>query len=108
MKAAQRCGLNTPDVRLRSFIDKNGFELDCLEIIRYDRVEQKGKIRRLHQEDLCQGLSIVSSRKYTQDGGPGFDALFQFTRNHTKPSAIHQNELVGLQQNLWVKYPKFS
>ena len=38
---------------------------------RYDRfVGEDGGIRRIHQEDLCQALSIPPARKYTMDGGP--------------------------------------
>lgn len=39
---------------------------------RYDRTaDPQGRIRRLHQEDLCQALSVDPSRKYQADGGPG-------------------------------------
>lgn len=38
---------------------------------RYDRVQEHGRWRRLHQEDLCQALSVSPGRKYQIDGGPG-------------------------------------
>lgn len=38
---------------------------------RYDRVpDSSGQIPRLHQEDLCQTLSVPPDQKYTADGGP--------------------------------------
>ena len=38
---------------------------------RYDRiVDHEGGVRRIHQEDLCQALSIPPAKKYTMDGGP--------------------------------------
>jgi len=44
---------------------------------RYDRERQDdGLIRRVHQEDACQALSIDPKRKYqTADGGPSLKAL---------------------------------
>jgi len=38
---------------------------------RYDRVVRPSGIARVHQEDLCQALSVMPSAKYQADGGPG-------------------------------------
>ena len=38
---------------------------------RYDRVEVNGNMRRLHQEDFCQTLSVMPHSKYQNEGGPG-------------------------------------
>lgn len=39
---------------------------------RYDRVrDASGRWRRVHQEDLCQALSVPPTLKYQTDGGPG-------------------------------------
>jgi serine/threonine-protein kinase HipA len=47
-------------------------EWDVLVSERYDRVVVNGQWRRLHQEDLCQALSVPPSKKYQRhDGGPG-------------------------------------
>jgi serine/threonine-protein kinase HipA len=44
-----------------------------LLVSRYDRAEQNGTWRRLHQEDFCQALGRPPSAKYqhNQTGGPG-------------------------------------
>jgi serine/threonine-protein kinase HipA len=43
---------------------------------RFIREDAKGKsILRLPQEDLCQALSVPSSKKYQKDGGPGFEPI---------------------------------
>lgn len=42
---------------------------------RYDRQYRNGRWARLHQEDLCQALSVEPFRKYQQDGGPGVGAI---------------------------------
>lgn len=38
---------------------------------RYDRRLQDGRWMRLHQEDMCQALSVHPRQKYQSDGGPG-------------------------------------
>lgn len=38
---------------------------------RYDRQRRGGVWRRIHQEDMCQALSVHPSLKYQSDGGPG-------------------------------------
>ena len=52
---------------------------------RYDRVEQHGRWRRLHQEDFCQALGKPPSAKYelNQTGipGPTLAEMFAVTRN---------------------------
>ena len=53
----------------------------CLLIARYDRRSgPDGVVRRLHQEDFCQALSIVPGRKYAAEGGPGFPQCFDLVR----------------------------
>ncbi len=51
----------------------------ALVVERFDRLvpdHAEGRpILRLPQEDLCQALSVPSSRKYQKDGGPGFEEI---------------------------------
>ncbi|MEZ5086798.1 MAG: type II toxin-antitoxin system HipA family toxin [Tessaracoccus sp.] len=43
---------------------------------RYDRIaDGDGVLRRLHQEDLCQAMSVHPSQKYQSEGGPGVGAV---------------------------------
>lgn len=67
MKLAKRCGLPVADVSLESF-----GETAAIVSKRYDRfiAEPGGDVLRLHQEDLCQATSTLSSKKYAEDGGP--------------------------------------
>lgn len=42
-----------------------------IAVTRYDRlVTTEGAIGRIHQEDMCQALSVHPARKYQSDGGP--------------------------------------
>lgn len=66
MRTAERCGVATAHVDYRFFEDE-----PALIVERYDRVRDvSGAVVRLHQEDLCQALSVMPDSKYTEDGGP--------------------------------------
>jgi serine/threonine-protein kinase HipA len=77
---ARRIGLNAPEVTT----GKAG-RRTYLMVKRYDRVEQQGRWRRLHQEDFCQALGKPPSAKYesNQTGipGPTLVDMFAVTRN---------------------------
>lgn len=36
----------------------------CLRVHRFDRIRSNGRVRRLHQEDLCQALGLAVGSKY--------------------------------------------
>lgn len=66
MRTAERCGVAVAHADYRSFEDE-----PALIVERYDRVrDASGTVVRMHQEDLCQALSVMPDRKYTEDGGP--------------------------------------
>ena len=54
---------------------KNVLDLKYLEIERYDRQIISGKYVRIHQEDFCQVLGVLSNKKYQDEGGPGIKML---------------------------------
>ncbi len=68
MNLAARSGLRTARTTILSFA---GSEVLVSE--RYDRQREAGGVRRIHQEDACQALSvmtIVPEQKYEEFGGP--------------------------------------
>jgi serine/threonine-protein kinase HipA len=67
MRAAAALGLETA----RTDVLDLGDGVSVLVSHRYDRIEVAGRWRRLHQEDLCQALSVMPARKYQDQGGPG-------------------------------------
>ncbi len=66
LDAARRAGLVVSRSQIVSFRDES-----VLVIERYDRRVVNGEFVRIHQEDLCQALSVWPSYKYQSDGGPG-------------------------------------
>jgi serine/threonine-protein kinase HipA len=47
----------------------------AMVVRRFDRLEEAGRIRRLHQEDFCQALGLSRYAKYESAGGPGIERL---------------------------------
>jgi serine/threonine-protein kinase HipA len=76
-RAASRLGLPAAASELIEFGD-----VRAIVSTRYDRTrDDAGRLHRLHQEDLCQALSINPTRKYQADGGPGVGEIADlFTR----------------------------
>lgn len=78
MASAGRLGL---DVARTSFTLFGGQPAILVE--RYDRRRSAaGELVRIHQEDMCQALSVDPSMKYETDGGPGVDRIVQLLRQH--------------------------
>jgi serine/threonine-protein kinase HipA len=80
LRLAARIGLTVPHAEIRWAQD-----VPYLLIERYDRIVRNHQVQRIHQEDFCQALGIVSARKYQSDGGPDFKACFDLLYNTTQP-----------------------
>lgn len=66
MKIAREIGLPAAEVNYRFF----GRE-EAIVVTRYDRAfVADGAVHRLHQEDLCQAMSVFPQAKYADQGGP--------------------------------------
>lgn len=83
MKLARSIGLKTAGVEVRQ---TEG--IDYLLIERFDRKTQGSVTTRLHQEDFCQALGIVSEMKYQNEGGPSFKQSFELLRSASSAPAI--------------------
>jgi serine/threonine-protein kinase HipA len=64
MKLARVILSNVPEIEL---LEAEGNPY--LEITRYDRYIKNKVVQRIHQEDFCQALGIVSDNKYQKGGG---------------------------------------
>lgn len=89
MKLAKSFGLPVPVVDLLKIAGKDVFVIE-----RYDRIKDGNLIQRLHQEDFCQALGIMSTSKYQNDGGPGIADIFNtITKVCTVPALETQKFL---------------
>jgi serine/threonine-protein kinase HipA len=64
MKLAKIVLSNVPEIELLEAESR-----PYLEITRYDRFVDNKTVQRIHQEDFCQALGIVSDKKYQAGGG---------------------------------------
>jgi serine/threonine-protein kinase HipA len=90
MRLADSMGLRV--AKVETLIVK---DINLLNVMRYDRIlEQKGLITRLHQEDFCQALGIISEKKYQKEGGPSLVDCFNLVRKATTEPALDLKRLL--------------
>jgi hypothetical protein len=65
MTAARTLGLAAAVTRFEAFDDETAIVVE-----RFDRTTRNGALVPVHQEDLCQALSVPPALKYQSDGGP--------------------------------------
>jgi len=90
MKSAKGVGIDTADVEIGKIKD-----VRYLLIARYDREIKDNKVKRIHQEDFCQALGILSLNKYQADGGLGLKECFDLL-DITRMPAGSRNMLMKL------------
>jgi len=74
-------------------------DMEYLLVERYDRIYRgdSGRepvIERLHQEDFCQALGIVSEMKYQKEGGPSLKQCFALLREVSSTPVIDLSRLL--------------
>ncbi len=89
MRLAKLVGIDVPDAQIRTVNDMPYFLVE-----RYDRVHDDGAIKRLHQEDFCQALSIMPDVKYEREGGPSFARCQDVLREASAKPAADQIALL--------------
>jgi serine/threonine-protein kinase HipA len=81
LRFAARMGLRSAHSEVVRFDDELAIVVE-----RYDRTSVGGKLVRIHQEDMCQALSIHPGRKYESEGGPGIPKIMDLL-NYSSDSA---------------------
>ncbi len=66
----------------RSEVRRFGDEV-AIVVERYDRLRRGRTLSRVHQEDICQALGVLSSSKYQSDGGPTPARIIEVLRTHS-------------------------
>jgi serine/threonine-protein kinase HipA len=90
MRLAAAIGLDVAPVEARILRDRT-----FLLIQRYDRaIGDDGLVRRIHQEDFCQALSVVPETKYASEGGPAFRDCFALLRRVAARPAVDALKLL--------------
>jgi serine/threonine-protein kinase HipA len=82
LKLLAAIGLPAAEAQMATYGERR-----VLIVERFDRLWTKdGRLLRLPQEDCCQALSVVPSRKYQSDGGPGIEAMLHLLRGSDSPA----------------------
>jgi serine/threonine-protein kinase HipA len=92
MALAGALKLDVARTQIQTIAD-SGQQRHYLLVERYDRLPSVPG-QRLHQEDFCQALGIVSEHKYQNEGGPSLAQAFALLRSATRPSALHTLKLL--------------
>ena len=82
LELARAVGLPVVDSRITHFEDEVAIVVE-----RYDRIRTAAGLRRVHQEDICQALSIPPTRKYQNEGGPGIRDIVELLRTYSGNAA---------------------
>lgn len=88
MMLAKEVRLNVAEVRYAP-------ELDAVVVTRYDRkIDVNNRLRRLHQNDICQVLGIPSGKKYESECGPSLQVCFKAVLERSAQPAADKKRLI--------------
>jgi serine/threonine-protein kinase HipA len=83
LKLTEAFGLHSAKIKIADFTGNR-----TLVIERFDRRwTADNRLLRLPQEDCCQSLSVLPTRKYESDGGPGMGAILELLKGSDDPEA---------------------
>jgi len=84
LAAARRAGL----LAVRTQVTRFG-DVSALVVERFDRRPANQAFGRVHQEDLCQAMSVPPSGKYQSEGGPGPREVAALLRRVMRPGEAY-------------------
>jgi serine/threonine-protein kinase HipA len=92
LRLARTAGLIVPNSTVQHFGDEVAIVVE-----RYDRIRQRDRWVRIHQEDLCQALGIHPARKYENEGGPNAARIVELLRSQ---SSAHEEDISSFVDSL--------
>jgi len=81
LELARSLGMAVPNSAILNFENEIAIVVE-----RYDRIRASARLKRVHQEDMCQALALPPTRKYESEGGPGVAAIFNLLRTNSSNS----------------------
>jgi len=96
LELARSFNLPVANSEIRRFKDQIAIVIE-----RYDRVRTGGTIRRVHQEDVCQAMSLPPTRKYQSDGGPGVHEIAELLTTFSTAPVEDTKTFVGAVAFNW-------
>jgi serine/threonine-protein kinase HipA len=74
----------------------------AIVIERYDRLHKGNAILRVHQEDACQALGIMPTKKYQNEGGPSAFDIVQLLRTYSTDRAADVDTFIAAVGFNWL------
>jgi serine/threonine-protein kinase HipA len=74
----------------------------AIVVERFDRQKRGGTYRRVHQEDVCQALGVMPTRKYENLGGPGIKDIITLLRDASKSPSEDVGRFIAANALTWV------
>ena len=90
LELARALDLPTATARVAKFEKETAIVIE-----RYDRERHGNDIIRVHQEDTCQALGVMPTRKYENEGGPGASAIVDLFRTNSSGREEDVNTFIG-------------
>ncbi|OAF07596.1 type II toxin-antitoxin system HipA family toxin [Bradyrhizobium neotropicale] len=97
LRLARDLGLPVADTGVMRF--KNEI---AIVVERYDRHVSGNDIIRVHQEDICQAMGILPTRKYQNEGGPTPSDVVELLRTHSTDRAADVETFVNALGFNWL------
>ncbi|MCO8273442.1 type II toxin-antitoxin system HipA family toxin [Actinoplanes sp. TRM 88003] len=89
LRAAHLMGLRAAGSSVQSFGEERAVVVE-----RYDRLPGgRGRVARIHQEDMCQALGLPPTAKYQSEGGPSPEKIIELIRAAVRPAAVAELEV---------------
>lgn len=74
----------------------------AIVVERYDRDRTTGSLKRIHQEDMCQAMGILPTKKYENEGGPTAKQITDLLRTHSTAREEDVATFVGALAFNWL------
>lgn len=98
LRLANKVGLNAARADVRWF-----GEQVAIVVRRYDRIRTRNeRLARIHQEDMCQALSVHPSIKYENQGGPGIVKIMELLNWTSEPTADRRRFMNAIAFNFLI------
>jgi serine/threonine-protein kinase HipA len=94
---ARDLGLPAAQTKVMRFKDEIAIVIE-----RYDRLPKGNDIIRVHQEDVCQALGIMPTKKYQNEGGPNPFDIIQLLRTYSTDRAEDLDTFIGALGFNWL------
>lgn len=101
LEAVRRSGLPAAKSSVHTFSGERAIVLE-----RYDRHRlTDGPVERIHQEDMCQALAVMPTRKYQNEGGPSPEQIAKLLKRSATTASTATRDITALLDGLaanWV------